>query len=272
MPDRILIFGNGWLGNKLAKALSGKIANVNITQRHEVSRALDEVSPTVVVNAAGKTGRPNVDSCEAAPGSTLLANVAGPILLATECLFRGIFFVHLGSGCVYDGWKTDYKEDDPPNFFGSVYSRSKILAEQALKNLNVLQLRLRMPFEGEPGPRNLITKLLKYPRVINIPNSLTYIPDFIEIARQLIARRAIGVWNVVNGGSLTHPEILERYRALVDPGLKFEEMSLEELSKVTTAGRSNCVLSTEKLRAAGIKVRPVKEALEEALRQYKEAL
>lgn len=272
MPDRILIFGNGWLGNKLAKALGGRISFEDITRCDRVIEALYGGNPTVVVNAAGKTGRPNVDSCESDPAGTMAVNVAGPIILARECVARGIFLVHLGSGCIYNGWKKDYREEDPPNFFGSVYSRSKILAEEALKGLNALQLRLRMPFEGEPGPRNLITKLSKYPRVINIPNSLTYIPDFIDIARQLIERRAVGVWNVVNAGTLTHPEILERYRALVDPGLKFEEMSLEELSKVTTAGRSNCVLSTEKLKAAGIKVRPVKEAMEEALTRYKEAL
>lgn len=271
MADRILIFGNGWLGNKLAKALGGQISFEDITRRDRVIEALDEGKPTVVVNAAGKTGRPNVDSCESDPAGTMAVNVAGPVILARECVARGIFLVHLGSGCIYNGWKKDYSEEDPPNFFGSVYSRSKILAEEALKGLNVLQLRLRMPFEGEPGPRNLITKLSKYSRVINIPNSLTYIPDFVEVARQLIERRATGIWNVVNAGSLTHPEILSRYRELVDPDHRFEEMSLEELSKVTTAGRSNCVLSTSKLKAAGIKMRSAKEALEEALRKYKEA-
>jgi dTDP-4-dehydrorhamnose reductase len=268
MTDRILVFGNGWIGNRLATEFKAEIVRADITNRIAVQAALERRAPTVVINAAGKTGRPNIDGCEADPSGTLLVNTAGPILLAEECLSRGIFMVHLGSGCVYEG-AGPFTEADPPNFFGSIYSRSKALSEAALKNLPVLQLRIRMPFDGTPNPRNLITKLVGYPRIISVPNSLTYIDDFIVAAECLIAARRTGIWNIVNPGAITHGQILDLYRKIVDPDHKFETMALEELAAVTKAGRSNCVLDGGKLAGEGIRLQPVEAALSDALNDYR---
>lgn len=277
MSDRVLIFGNGWLGNRLAKRLGGTIDETDITDRWSTVEVLEEERPTVVINAAGKTGRPNVDSCEDEPALTLAVNVGGPIILAQECIARKIFMVHLGSGCIYTGAGPGmiadgggYREDDSPTFAGSLYSRSKATAEQALRNLRVLQVRLRMPFDGTPHPRNLITKITKYEKVISVLNSLTCVDDFLEATAQLIATREVGVWNIVNPGPLTHPEILDLYREIVDPDFRYEVMPLEELSQKVKTGRSNCVLSVHKLEnSAGIKLRTAKEALRYALLEYK---
>lgn len=272
MTDRILVFGNGWIGNRLAAEFKAEIVRADITNRIAVQAALERRAPTVVINAAGKTGRPNIDGCEDNPSGTLLVNTAGPILLAEECLSRGIFMVHLGSGCVYEGFGEPFTEDDPPNFFGSIYSRSKALSEAALKNLPVLQLRIRMPFDGTPHPRNLITKLVAYPKIISVANSLTYIDDLLVAADYLIRTRKTGIWNVVNPGAVTHEQILELYRSIVDPNHKFETMTLAELSKVTKAGRSNCVLDAGKLKGAGVILRPVMAALNDAMNQYRKRI
>ena len=272
MGDRVLIFGNGWIGNILASAFSAEISKANITDREAVMSALDGYRPSVVINAAGKTGRPNVDGCEKNPAETLSSNVAGPILLAEECLARKIFMAHLGSGCVYGNSKSGYTEEDPPNFFGSLYSRSKMVSEAALKNLPVLQIRLRMPFDGKPHPRNLITKVVSYKKVVNVENSLTRLSDLVVACETLVAERATGVWNVVNPGASTHSQILDLYRKLVDPTFEFEVMTLEELSLVVKTGRSNCVLSAEKLAGVGVRLPPVELALTDALREYKKNL
>lgn len=272
MPERILVFGNGWLGNKLADALGGAIIKVDIANRESVMKVLDGYHPDVVINAAGKTGRPNVDGCESDPAGTLLSNVAGPIILAEECMSRGIFMAHLGSGCVYNDSESGYTEESPPNFFGSIYSRSKALSEKALSELPILQVRLRMPFDGEPGPRNLITKIAGYKKVISVPNSLTYVPDFVRAVRELLEKKKTGIWNVVNPGQITHAQILELYREIVDPSHTFEQFSVEELAKITKAGRSNCVLSNAKLEAEGIKMTEIGAAIIEALSRYKENL
>ena len=271
MPGGILIFGNGWLGNRLAGALNdARIDPADITDRSAVREALKKLRPSVVINAAGKTGKPNVDWCEDHPAETLSSNVAGPLLLAEECLAHKALMVHLGSGCVYEGDNggRGFSEEDAPNFSGSLYSRSKRASELALAELPVLQLRIRMPFDGKKHPRNLITKLVGYRTVISTANSLTSIDDFLAASEKLIASRRTGLWNVTNPGSITHDRILTLYKELVDPNFTYEIMSLEALASKVKAGRSNCVLNTEKLEREGIRLPPVEEAMKKALRAY----
>lgn len=270
MIDRVLVFGNGWVGNKFAERLpDAEVTAVDITDRQAVRAELARRSPAVAINAAGKTGKPNIDWCEEHKLETLASNTTGPLVLARECLDRGVFFVHVGSGCVYDGDNggKGYSEDDPPNYFGSFYSRTKIFSEQALRELPVLQLRLRMPIDSVPGPRNLITKLVGYRKVISIPNSVSVLDDFFAASLELIRRRRTGVYNMTNPGAIVHPQILTLYREIVDPAYSFE--ILGELGGRVKTGRSNCLLSTAKLDAEGLRMRPVEEAVRATLVQYR---
>lgn len=277
MKKRILVWGGGWFGGLFVERTNAVWAKEDIADPDAVGRVLDEVDPEVVINCAGKTGRPNIDWCESHPIDTLRSNVAGPIILATECIRREVQLVHLGSGCVYEGAGPGmlgdgggWCEEDSPNFRGSLYSRSKILSEQALKEMGgILQLRIRMPFDGSGSPRCLITKLVGYRSVISVLNSLTWVPDFITTALFLIGKEETGIWNVVNPGPMKHEEILELYKEIVDPQFTYETIPLEALSDRVKAGRSNCVLSSKKLEDAGLYLMPAKDALRVALTHYK---
>lgn len=222
MPgEGILVFGRGWIGSRVARDCAAPAASADITDWRSVAAELRRRRPRVVVNAAGRTGTPNVDWCETHPVETHLANVAGPLILAAECADRAIPLVHVGSGCVYDGpplFGDGWKEDDRPNFDRSLYSRSKVLSERALADFpGVVQLRVRMPFDGHPGPRNLITKLVSYRRVIDVPNSVTRVSDLTEVVRRFAEKPLPGIWNVVNDGPVTNVRILDLYREIVDP-------------------------------------------------------
>ncbi len=235
---------------------------------------LDDLKPEIVINCAGKTGRPNVDWCEDHKEETLRANVTGAIILMEECLSRGIYLVHMSSGCIYtgDNGGKGFSEEDPPNFFGSFYSRTKAWSDQIMKDFDVLTLRLRMPFDGSLSDRNLLMKLRKYPRVLDVRNALTYLPDFLRVAEKLIAKRKTGVYNVTNPGAVSPYRAMEMYRDIVDPSHSFERLSLDDLSDVVKAGRSNCILSTEKLKEEGLELKPAEAALREALLSVKSAL
>ncbi len=70
-----------------------------------------------------------------------------------------------------------------PNFIQSYYGKTKYLAEQALNDFDVLQLRIMMPTGGTPHPRNLLTKLLSYQETARELNSITVIPDLMKATR-----------------------------------------------------------------------------------------
>ena len=64
----------------------------------------------------------------------------------------------------------------------------------------VLTLRLRMPISDDLSPRNFITKISKYEKVVNIPNSMTVLHDLLPVAVDMAKCGIAGVFNFVNPG------------------------------------------------------------------------
>jgi 3,5-epimerase/4-reductase len=269
-PRVLILGGRGYLGQYFRGLYPDAVApEVDIVDPRAVAQALDAHRPEVVINCAGRTGRPNVDWCETHQLETFRVNVTGALVVMHACLERGAYLVYISSGCIYagDNGGRGFGEDDPPNFAGSFYSRTKAWAEHVIRDFPVLTLRLRMPFDGTTSERNLIVKLSKYGRVLTAANSLTHLPDFFRAAEALIRRRATGVYNLVNEGAMSPHEVMERYRRLVDLGHRFEPLAADQLPEVARAGRSNCLLDTAKLRAAGLALPRVEDAVDAALRR-----
>lgn len=268
---RVMLFGGrGYLGEHFHRIYPDAIVPVaDISDRNAVASLLEKHRPDVVINCAGKTGRPNVDWCETHQSETLRANVTGVLVLLEECLNRGLYLVHLGSGCIYTGDNQGHgwAEDAPANFTGSFYSRTKAWSDHILQSFPVLNLRLRMPFDDTTNERNLIMKLRKYRRVLTERNSLTCLPDLMRVAKTLIERRAVGTFNVVNPGAISPFEVMMHYRQIVDATHWFEPLPLEQMGEVAQTGRSNCLLNGNKLRAAGLTLPPVEEAVMGCLRR-----
>jgi 3,5-epimerase/4-reductase len=270
-----LVFGGGFLGERLAKSLPhAELAHqVDISDREAVLAALRTHRPSSVINAAGKTGRPNVDWCEQHTQETIRSNVVGPLILAEQCAPLGVHLLHLASGCIFYGTSPSpggWREDDYANP-SSFYSRSKYAADLVLSRLpDVAILRLRMPIDTAPGQRNLITKLAGYAHVVDVENSVTIVPDLIDAIGGLIERRGTGVFHVTNPGPVRHAQLLGLYRQFVDPAHTSTLIAEEELvgRGLTVGPRSNCILSSSRLEAIGIRMRPSAIALPDVFRQY----
>lgn len=261
---RILLLGpRGYIGGHLQRQFPDAIpSTVDIADPSAVSSELRLHNPDVVINAVGKTGTPNVDWCEDHREETFRSNVLGPLVLAEQCRSCGITMVHIGSGCIYSGDNggKGYSEEDAANFQGSYYSRTKQWVEAMLREFQdpvdgrggILMLRIRMPFEAGDHPKNLLSKLPRFTRVIDTPNSVTYIPDFLAATQTLIEKRRTGVWNIVNPGPVSLFQMMQIYRDIVDPGHHCTAMSESEAAGMTRAPRSNCVLSVAKLASEGL--------------------
>ncbi len=167
--NSILIFGTGWLGKKLGEYCNAELSGADITDSASVCAALDATRPSVVINAAGKTGRPNIDWCENHKEETVHSNITGPFILLNACKERGIRLVHFSSGCIFDGAspaKNGFTEKDTPNPI-SFYAWTKAQADAVLSRFPTLIIRLRMPIDSMPHERNLITKLANYSHIID---------------------------------------------------------------------------------------------------------
>lgn len=275
MKKVLLLGSTGFIGSHFQCALPAegfKVFNPRIEIRNhtEIEKTVYDTRPDVIINATGITGHPNVDWCEEHPTETFGVNVAGSINIASVAAEFGIYMVQMASGCIYDGPKKGgYTEDDEPNYFGSLYSRSRVYSEKILKEFpNILQLRVRIPITGRPHPKNLIDKLLKYKKIINIPNSCTVIEDFIPAAIELIKKKETGIFNMTNIGAMDHKEIMTMYKEIVDPDFKFELMTKKE-QETLCKRRANCVLNTDKREKLGIHMPPLEESLRKILEKYK---
>ncbi len=270
-----LVFGNGFLGTRLSNYLGYRTVGreeADATNISQIERILELEKPDIVINAVGKTGRPNIDWCETHKEETVLSNVCATANLAMQSSLRKIYFVHLGSGCIYNGDNNGkgFSEEDEPNFYGpQFYAKTKILSEKILKEFPSLILRIRMPIDDKPHDRNLIDKLSRYNSLVDIPNSMTTIPQFLEATEKLIRRQKTGIYNMVNPGQISPYEIMELYRDIVDPFHHFELLSHDELDTITKGKRSNCYLSTDKLKREGITLPEIHDAVRSCLLNYK---
>ncbi|KAI1810233.1 NAD dependent epimerase/dehydratase [Poronia punctata] len=258
--NRFLIWGGrGWVAGHLERLLQqqGKevyMTTVRMENREAALRELERVKPTHVLNCAGCTGRPNVDWCEDNKEETMRSNVVGAINLADLCFLAGIHYTVFATGCIYQYDEAHpiggpaYKETDPFNFTGSFYSLTKGHVEEVIKNYpNCLVLRLRMPVSDDLHPRSFVTKISKYERVVDIPNSNTVLTDLLPAAILLAENSETGVYNFTNPGAISHNEVLSLFRDIVRPGFAWKNFTLEEQAHVIKAGRSNCELDTTKL-------------------------
>jgi dTDP-4-dehydrorhamnose reductase len=305
-----LLGGTGYIGQAFADALRARgwafqnlsRADLDYTRFSVLHDYLHRVRPEFLINAAGFTGKPNVDACETAQTETLLGNTVLPVTVAAACESAGIPFGHVSSGCIYAGAKIDkggqittqrdllrpdlealitklpgvvrgFTEDDPPNFSFrappcSFYSGSKALAEEGLRELGECFVwRLRIPFDQCDDPRNYLTKLQCYQRVYDNFNSLSHRGDFVRACLDLWERRApFGIYNVTNPGFVRTRQVVEMIRRILSPGRAFEFWPSDRaFCESVKAPRSNCILDVSKLTAAGIVLRPVEAALEDSL-------
>jgi 3,5-epimerase/4-reductase len=271
----ILIFGkNGWIGGQMgaiceAQGIAHKYATTRLQNTEAVTKELQEIKPTHVINAAGVTGRPNVDWCESHRPETIRSNVIGTLNLIDLCYQNKIHVTNLATGCIfkYDeehplGSGKGFTEEDSPNFFESFYSLTKGMVEIISKNYpNCCTLRVRMPISDDLKPRNFITKIAKYDHVVDIPNSMTILYDLLPTVPKFAQRNLTGVYNFTNPGVISHNEILDLYKKYIDNDYTYKNFTEEQQAKILKAGRSNNELDTTKLSAAFPEVPHIKKGI-----------
>lgn len=248
------------------------LSTARIEDRASLIAEFEKVQPTHVLNCAGVTGRPNVDWCEDNKQATVRSNVIGTLNLIDLCFVKNIHITNFATGCIYQydeshpmGSGIGFTETDKANFADSYYSKTKAQVELLLAEYpNVLNLRLRMPVSDELHPRNFVTKISKYERVVDIPNSNTLLYDLLPASISMAEHNLTGIYNFTNPGAISHNEVLTLFKKYVRPDFEWKNFSLEEQAKVIKAGRSNCELDTTKLVAAlkelGITIPEVHEA------------
>ena len=275
---KILVIGNGYIGSRCKDEWGEEAlgADKKIYSKQDVLDILEEYKPDVVLNAAGVRGKPNVDWCETHQLETIEGNVKLPIIIAEGCSEKNIYLLHIGSGCIFYGDSPDpkgWKEDDFANPI-AFYSKCKYAADLSIGSLsNVGIARIRVPLDNRSYQGNIVDKLASYPKIIDVENSITVIPDMIKVFYQLLSKRAEGIYHVTNPGAIKYKELMEMYKELVDPSQHNEWISEQELLSegLVSKMRSTNKLQSHNLEKLGIVMTEIHEAAKNALKQYSES-
>ena len=286
-----LLGGSGYVGLSYQKLLSQKgipfrnlvRSELDYTDVATLIGALEADQPEFLINAAGYTGKPNVDACEADKANCLFGNAILPGRIAEACEATNTPWGHVSSGCIYTGARkdgTEFTEEDAPNFTFrqnncSFYSGTKALGEEILSGAkNVYIWRLRIPFDENESPRNYLTKLMRYQKLLQAENSISQLHEFVASTFACWEKQIpFGTYNVTNPGYVSTSEVVD---LILESGIYQKEYEFfcdeaEFMGKAAIAPRSNCIMSSAKLAGTGIEMTPVKEAIRNALKIWQPA-
>jgi 3,5-epimerase/4-reductase len=288
---KVLIYGSrAWIGGKVLKHFRDE--NIEIIEgisRVDNIKSLEEEiinnKPTHIISTIGRThGNYNgkdygtIDYLEQ-PGmlkENVRDNLFAPIVLALLSKKYNYHFTYLSTGCIYT-YDEDhpyeeevhgFKEYEKPNFFGSGYSTVKGFTDQLMNMFDdsVLSCRIRMPITSEKdNSRNFIYKITHYEKICSIKNSMSVLDELIPVMCDAIKRNIVGPINFTNPGLISHNEILEMYKEIVDPDFTWNNFTIEEQNAILDSGRSNNYLDTSRLEAYYPDVKNIKESVRDIL-------
>lgn len=291
---KFLVYGcQGWIGSKVFNHLKENNyevieGNSRVNDVKQLEAEIEEIQPTHVLSLIGRTHGTyegqyigTIDYLEK-PGKlveNVRDNLFGPLVLGFLSKKHNFHFSYLGTGCIFQfdethpfGEEKDgFVEESLPNFFGSSYSIVKGFTDQLMHFMedSVLNVRIRMPITDEFNKRNFITKITTYEKVCSVPNSMTVLNDLIPIMIDMAIHNITGTVNLTNPGLITHNEILEMYKEIVDPDFTWKNFTIEEQNEILASGRSNNFLETTLLQEKYPQIKNIKESVRDILMKMK---
>ncbi len=166
---KILLFGAmGQLGTELQRTLAPfsevaafDIHNLNLENTQDVRETIHSVRPDVIVNASAYTA---VDQAEREAEKAFKINSDIPGLFAEEAAKLNASLIHYSTDYVFDGTKgAIYQEGDETNPL-SIYGKSKLAGEEAIRAGSANYLILRTSWVYSRNRSSFVTKVLEWAR------------------------------------------------------------------------------------------------------------
>lgn len=281
---KILFYGHkGWIGKKFHENLL-TIPNIELflsdnrcDDIEHIESDIINYKPSHILITIGRTSGGTINTIDYLQQNDKLQenvkdNLFSPMVMAILSKKYNCHLTYIGTGCIFESYpEGGFTEEDKPNFFGSNYSIVKGFTDQLMHLFDdtVLNLRIRMPITSEICSKNFITKITKYEYICSIPNSMTNLDELIPIAIDLMKNNYTGTINLVNPELISHNEILEMYKEIIDPNFTWKNFTIDEQNSILASKRSNNLLNTDKLVNLYPDIKSIKESVRETLIKMK---
>jgi dTDP-4-dehydrorhamnose reductase len=166
MTRKILLTGvNGQVGHELQRLLpaAGEVhafdrRQLDLLAPGDIRQIIRQVRPQIIVNAAAYTA---VDQAESDELTARAINADAPFVMAEEAKKINAILVHYSTDYVFDGVKhSPYEEDDAPSPV-SIYGKTKLAGEQAIRAVGVPHLIFRTAWVYSTRGRNFLLTILR---------------------------------------------------------------------------------------------------------------
>ena len=275
--QKILLTGvNGQVGHALKTKLTEyevialSREQLDLTKTHDIRRVVREIKPNVIINPAAYTA---VDKAESEPELAFAINATAAKILAEEAARLGAALIHFSTDYVYDGTKKiPYVEHDDVNPV-SVYGKSKLAGEAAIRAVGLPHLILRTSWVYGAYGKNFLKTILRLAaesdtlRIVgdqvgaptsseSIANAVAQLVDVWKPSQE----NQTGIYHLTNKGETSwygfSCEIVSQYNALMSskdwPALKVDVKNIAAITTIdypTPATRpANSRLNNAKLK------------------------
>uniref|UniRef100_A0A1I7TZ02 Epimerase domain-containing protein n=1 Tax=Caenorhabditis tropicalis TaxID=1561998 RepID=A0A1I7TZ02_9PELO len=290
---RVAIYGgNGYVGQELQQVLRAReipyvlaARKVGFVDDIEVENELSLLGATHVICVTGRTHGPGCNTIEYLEGGAdkvfinVRDNMYSATILGHICRKVGLHYTYIGTGYMFAYDKKhpigglEFKDEDEPTFFGSAYSVVKGFTDRQMNFFNQngwenLNVRITLPLSFDlDQPRNLLSKIIKYKELFDIPVSLTILPECLNAMCALMEQRIGGTLNLVNPEPISLYEVVKIYKEIVDDKVDPTAIGVQtERAQQLLATKGNCALDTEKLRS----LVPILSTKERLTKQFNE--
>jgi len=205
--QKTILFGaHGMLGHALQEVFPHAQfighRNVDITDEDAIMKLMKRERPAIVINSAAYT---DVDGCEDNRVYAFAVNGDGPGYIANACDEIDAILVHFSTDYIFDGTRTEYREDDRPNPI-NIYGESKLLGEVSVaKNLENYRI-VRTSWLYGSHRKNFVDTILTLSRqmpVVRVVNDQigkpTYTVDLANTVPEILSCDP-GIYHITNDG------------------------------------------------------------------------
>lgn len=271
---KIVIFGIGFLGNKLMKLIpnnysvvgadinpsSPLIQKIDATNKKEVNNFLKKEKPDVVIDTIALS---SYFACEKDHELCNLLNFKTAKYISDACNKLDAKMVFISSSYLFDGKKGSYKETDIPNATNH-YAKSKISAENyVLKSNRSIVLRLDSLYGYSEEIQQIVfgtntfekSVQLAFPEIIRSP---VFVDDVPRIIIKLIEKKEAGIFHIASTKKLLWLDFL---RDLSFLSSSEDKITIVDSSSWILSPPHDSTLDNTKINNLGIKTTSVKKAL-----------
>lgn len=274
--QKVLILGaQGMLGHDLMEIFAKEydvtgldIEDLDITRQGATRKTIKELSPQVVINAAGYT---DVDGCEKKINKAFAVNGQGTKNVAKSCWDTGSKLIYLSTDYIFDGAKgSPYHEDDPPNP-QNIYGESKLMGERYIEEILDDYVIVRTQWLYGTHGRNFVETILALAEerdhievVHDQQGSPTYTADLSRAIAALVSKNLRGTFHVSNSGSCSWYDFaLEIVQLANSSHVEIVPISSTALNRPAKRPHYS-ILDCQRLeQEAGIVMRPWQQALQD---------